>query len=131
MRRGALLLACLVACGDNVAPPLDAPIDAPIDAPHTFTWGDAEAVYADGWCAYAERCFPAEFASHFGDHAGCVLAIAAQNCASALRVNPCTDAYPTDRDRELTTCHDELAGIECTATSAPAACYSAFAPVYP
>ncbi len=114
MRLALLLL--LAACGN------DAVIVEP-DAAPPFTRGDAEAVWADAWCQYAERCAPDAFARVFPDgQAECRATVAADNCT---RIS-CDALYPPELRGDLAACHDEVAALACGPMDAPDVCYEAF-----
>ncbi len=106
----------LSACGDDVAPP----------GPRIETWEDAENVWSDAWCTYAENCYLDDFPLFYDSHADCVTQVTEENC-SGPRFPDCSDPYDRTRLAPLQQCHDEMAEIECTAQFAPDACYVAFA----
>lgn len=116
------LILMFVSCGDNIVPEPD----AAIDAPPPFTYGDAETVWADAWCAYAERCNPVIFHVHWDTHEECVAEVQEQNCAAAGRGHRCEDLFPDSKRDDLQQCHDDMEVISCSATQAPASCYRAF-----
>lgn len=101
-----VLLVTLAACGDDIKPQL--------------TWGEAEEIWADSWCAFAARCSPPTYESVGGD-AGCVQYVLDLNCDF-----DCSEKYPSEREPLLEQCRLEMETIDCGARKAPASCYSAY-----
>ncbi len=113
VKKCALLIATLVACGDNIIVEPDAT---------PFTYGDAQLVWANSWCFYAERCQPERFNVIYGTHNNCQDLVYRLNCHNNAR---CTlDFDPNLRD-DLQMCEADMYDVGCDATVAPGSCIAA------
>ena len=130
---GASML--LTGCGDNTRPAI---ADAADDSPATpdawefpegsLTIRDAERVWAEAWCTYAERCVPDKFAEIYASHEECVATVLAKNCMLRVQygLKLCEEPF-RDQDRDnLRQCYADMGNIACTATQAPTTCIAAF-----
>lgn len=131
MKKALAFVLTLAACGDNIvpidpdaAPPPDAEIHGDPDVQDVETWGDAEQVWADAWCLYAERCYPEDFEFYYGSYEYCRTAVQEENCM--YQSHGCDSGFPRDRLNWLDRCYEEMLEIACDATMAPSVCYAAF-----
>jgi hypothetical protein len=106
-----LVVLCLLGCGDNIKP------EEPL------TWGDAQMVWAEGWCSYAVRCNPEAYADLYPTDQACIDEVYGLNCEKI----DCTELYPEDRHGWLEQCREDMESVVCTARSAPDSCFQAFA----
>lgn len=93
------VLACLVACGVDIAPVHDPREDV--------TWGDAAETFTTAWCTSKERCGEAPYEC---------LDLAANLCRDFTP--PCEDPYPFVEMLGL--CTTALNNAECGADLPPA-----------
>ena len=118
----------LVGCGDNYSAPEEPDALEPDAALVVVTWDDAEAGWADAWCTYEARCYPAQLEMYFGDLKMCREKVRAQNCALRVAYGfpSCAEPFPESGREYLTACFEDMADIACEATEAPDSCYAAW-----
>ncbi len=132
MEKLLLLVTVLASCGDNISVPQDSfsvdslvyTADATQSCP-VATWKDAQTMWGDGWCAYAQRCFPDGFASVYSSQEMCVQTVA-DSCDTEWWPALCASQYPLDRCSLIIQCESEMANVLCDVTQAPQSCFDAF-----
>lgn len=111
----------LAGCGDDHVPASDAgttSTDSSTNWPPT--WRYAEERWADAWCSYVERCYPADFERIYNDQYTCGVSVVEQNCK--INAHGCDTLFPIELLGDLMTCHDQMREISCLATDAPTIC---------
>lgn len=103
---GTSLLLILANCGDNLTP---------------LYWSDAETVWSESWCRYAQRCNNDAFMRLYSSQEGCLADVLSLNCSTV----DCQAQYPSARQDNIDLCEADMSVV---ATVAPQSCRDAFNP---